>query len=391
MKITDKGISIDTYSDIVAELTSGYQAVYGDDINLESNTPDGQKLGIEAKARLDMEQAILDLANNFDPDTARGYWLDSLVKLAGLNRKAPTHSSAELTVTVTEDMILSAGYTVSDVNHQSWQTLEDYTLSAGANTITVHAVNAGEIQAQAGTINNPTTILTHVVSVTNHAPATPGRDEETDEELRIRRGKSTESSSQSMIGSLLARLWNLEGVTDVGLEENKSNNYDQDKDMQAHSIWAIVRGGDALEIATAIAQERTGGCGMKGDIAVNVPETVPKPDGTTMTLTQVVRFDRPADVMLFIKMDVAKVVETQAVDTYAIKERLSALTFMMNAPLSATSLYSSVYAGSQGNFVAEHLQISRDGGVTWTGGELSTTYGEIFKIIPENITITEVP
>lgn len=52
--ITAEGIQVQTFNEIHTELSNEYKKVYGDDISLDQNTPDGQKVGIEAKLALDL-------------------------------------------------------------------------------------------------------------------------------------------------------------------------------------------------------------------------------------------------------------------------------------------------------------------------------------------------
>lgn len=44
--ITDKGVLAPTYSEVLAELQKKFRAIYGQDINLDNDTADGQWLGI---------------------------------------------------------------------------------------------------------------------------------------------------------------------------------------------------------------------------------------------------------------------------------------------------------------------------------------------------------
>lgn len=48
--ITDKGVLAPTYSEVLAELQKKFRAIYGQDINLDNDTADGQWLGIVASA-----------------------------------------------------------------------------------------------------------------------------------------------------------------------------------------------------------------------------------------------------------------------------------------------------------------------------------------------------
>jgi len=81
LTFTPDGLTIQTFDEIYAELVAGYQAIYGTDINLDPDSPDGQRVGIEAKARLDAQAFALALYNQlpfaFTPSCAT-IWVKSL-------------------------------------------------------------------------------------------------------------------------------------------------------------------------------------------------------------------------------------------------------------------------------------------------------------------------
>jgi hypothetical protein len=47
-EFTVDGISVQTYQEIYDELAASYRLIYGDDINLDADSPDGQRVAIEA-------------------------------------------------------------------------------------------------------------------------------------------------------------------------------------------------------------------------------------------------------------------------------------------------------------------------------------------------------
>ena len=56
--IDDKGVTVQTLDDVIDELSDGYRAIYGQDINIAPDTPDGQRIGLEAQARKDADDII---------------------------------------------------------------------------------------------------------------------------------------------------------------------------------------------------------------------------------------------------------------------------------------------------------------------------------------------
>ena len=140
-EFTSDGLNTQTYPEIYAELVAAYQAAYGSDINTDPDSPDGQRIGIEAKARSDLQQFVLALYQQIDPDFASGETLNRIIKLCGIARQPPARSSVNLTVTADRVLTLPAGWRVSDDLGQVWTTASAQTLAPGANTIPVVSVD----------------------------------------------------------------------------------------------------------------------------------------------------------------------------------------------------------------------------------------------------------
>lgn len=380
------GLTTQTFDEIYAELVAAYQAIYGTDINVDPDSPDGQRIGIEAKARHDLQSFALALYNQFDPDFAVGEVLNKVIKLAGITRQAASRSSVDVTVTTDRALTLPVGYAVEDDLGQTWITLSAASLVTGANTVTLVAERFGAVAADAGTITTPATIVIGVVSVTNPAAATPGTDEETDAALRIRRNRSLESPATSTAGGLFAALGNLPGVTDLVVYENSTDATDA-LGIPAHSLWCVVEGGEVADIVETLAKNKTGGTGLKGTVTGIYTETLTKPDGTPYYIQHDMAFDRPTEVPLFVTLTVEGSAGT-AIDTAAIAAAIAARTFSIAEDITAGQLYNPAYSVAD-NYTVTLLEISDDD-VTYTDGLLTPAADEVYTIPVANITITDI-
>ena len=85
-KFTDTGLSIQTYEEIYLEQANALKEIYGD-INLDSNSPDGQRVGILSKAIFDMQVFSLSFYNSLDKDLATGEQLKIIGKISGVHIK----------------------------------------------------------------------------------------------------------------------------------------------------------------------------------------------------------------------------------------------------------------------------------------------------------------
>lgn len=386
-EFTTDGLTIQTYDEIFAELVNGYQAIYGPDINVDADSPDGQRIAIEAKARLDLQSFALALYNLFDPDFSTGEVLNKIIKLAGITRQPGSRSQVDVTINVSRNITLPAGYTVLDDLDQSWITTADATLLTGDNTVTLVAENFGAVEADAGTITEPSDIVLGVVSVTNPLAATVGRDEETDTELRIRRNKSLQNPATSTIGGLFSAIGNLPGVTDLVVYENDQDTTDAVRNIAPHTIWLVIEGGTVAEIIETIAKNKTGGTGIKGTVTGTYEETLVKPDGTEYIIIHEMAFDRPVDVPLYVSLTV----EGPAggvIDEDAIKAAIASYDFSIAEDMTAGELYAPAYSVAD-NYTVTLLEISDDD-ITYTDGLLSPGYDGLFSLDVANITVTDI-
>ena len=387
MTINENGLLIDEFSTIYNRLADKFKLIYGQDINLEQNSPDGQLLGIITNEIYDLQTLILHIYNSFDPDLAQGVELNKLLKLIAQSRRASTKSIVDITIVANANVTLPADYTIIDENKNEWVINAETTLIAGINIVSFNAVNFGAIEASANTINDVVTVFPEITSVNNALLAEVGRDEESDVLLRKRRNNLLSVNSNSTIAGIYSKLFLLDTVTDAVIYENATDTYDALKDLNAHTLWCIIDGGSIDEITKIIATDKTIGTDLKGTVSNNYVEIFLKADGTTRELTHIVKFDRPTEIPLYIKLTVSKKIITDIIDMDAIKNKLVEKLYSINEKATATELYAYVY--SAGNtFIASNLEVSKDN-ITF-GNTATNDYDETFIISAVNIAITEV-
>lgn len=384
---TIDGLTIQTYQEIFDERAAAYRLIYGADINLDADSPDGQRVGIEAKAILDSQAFALSLYNQLDPDLAAGESLNKILKLAGITRQAPSQSTVTETVTTDRNLTLPDGYAITDDLGQTWITVGDIVTTAGANAVPMVSELFEEVEADANTITEPATIVLGVLSVTNPLAAVTGANEETDPEVRIRRNKSLQNPATSTLGGLFSVLGNLAGVTDLATYENDTSVIDLTLPLDPNSIWCVIEGGVTADIVEAIAKNKTGGTGIKGSVLGTYEEILTKPDGTPYTISHDMAFDRPTEVPMYITLTVEGI-NGAVVDVAAIKAALVARTFSISEIAAASALYPTVYAVAT-NFVATLMLISDDDAI-FVADSLVPEADEKYTIDTANIDITDI-
>lgn len=387
-EFTPNGITVQTYQEIFDELAGGYREIYGQDINLNPDSPDGQRVAIEAQARLDLQSYGAYLYTQLDPDTAMGIALNTIIKLCGITRGPATRSQVDVEITTDRPLTLTDDYTVEDDLGQAWVTQEAVSLEAGTTTVTLFAENFGAIETDAGAVTEPVTVVLGVTDITNPAAATVGTDEETDEELRIRRNKSLITPATSSRGGIYTGVGNVRNVTDLVVYENDQDTTDSDLDMPPHSVWAVVEGGAVGDIAEAITKTKPAGPVLKGAVEGIWIEELTNPDGTSFFYTHTMLFDRPTAVDLHVRLTVTRKDSGQPIDLEALKNAIATKTFSVGENQQAGDLYYYAYQGGN-TFIATDLEVSDDGS-TWTDGLLISGYDGKLQLETTNITITEV-
>lgn len=320
------GLITATQAEILANYTAAMQQIYGADINLESDTPDGQMLNIFIQSVLDLEDLLVQIYNMFDPDNAIGVILDQRVAINGIQRQAGTFTVTNITIVTSQalnlyglDQTAQPVYTVSDNAGNLWQLQTTQTIaSSGTYVAAFQAATPGANLTVPNTITVPVTIVLGVVSVNNPTTYTTlGVNEESDAQLKVRRQKSVSLASQGYLTALLAALENINGVTSAFVYENDTGTTNGDG-VPGHSIWVVVAGSAAAsDIANAIYKKRNAGCGMFGD--------------TTFTITQVdgspfvIRWDNVSPQNLFTAFTASSIDGINAPNLAAIQAQLPSI------------------------------------------------------------------
>jgi hypothetical protein len=128
-QITGAGIEIETYPEIVSGIVNGTSEVpglvtiYGNDINVGSNTADGNLVNIFALSKEDILQLCVSIYDSFDPDQAVGVALDSISQLCGIARQGGSYTQTAIVLVTTQavnlvglDNTVSTPFTISDAN-----------------------------------------------------------------------------------------------------------------------------------------------------------------------------------------------------------------------------------------------------------------------------------
>lgn len=389
LQFDNNGLQTDTFRELFQSLSDAYKNIYGQDIDLDQESPDGQRVALEAQARTDIEAAIQWLYSQMDPDFNTGDMQQIVAKLHGLYLRPGSRSQRDLKIVTDRPVLLYNGYKIQDQANQIWFIRKSVTVQPGTTVVTFFAENFGKVT---GLISDTFTQITPelgVLDVISDTEAVVGRDEETPEEFRQRRNRSLENPATGSTGAIFAKVAQLPGVTDLNIGENDTKVDNPVTGIPANSIWLVVEGGAVSDIVEVMIKQKGGGTGVKGEVTGRYIETLVRPDGTTLPIAHDMQFDRPIYIPLHISLTARRKVTNDPVDVETLKQALANRIMHIGEDIDANELYADGYGVARVNYVLTNMKISADG-IIFTDAELSPGFQGKFTLDIANIVVDEV-
>ena len=391
--IGSTGITINTLPTLVNDLTSNFQSIYGSDINVNSNSPDGQIINIFSQAGIDIREQIANVFNSFSRSNCTGVTLDQRANLINVTRLGATFTIQPIQLIITQNCTLQGldtaandingtGYTVADNSNNQYILLNTISLTPGTYTLNFRAAAIGLVEPVPNSIIVPITIVLGVSSINNPGQATiVGQNEESDFAFRTRCDNSVSIASTAQNDSLRANLLALNGVIDAYVYENidgSLNSYG----VPTGGIWIIVDGGTTADIANVIYAQLNANS-MTGNTSYAI--------GSSSGQVYVIKYDVPVQEPLYIKFNLQPTKTGMAYDTIGIANNITEnLTYKLNEYAETSKVTAAAVSAIQsitGNAVPIDVKISNDG-FTWVDYLTTTSLNNIWEIISTNISIT---
>lgn len=349
--LTETGIQIERLNDIVKRFEDGFKQIYGQNIDLSPNTPDGQMVGILAQIKMDIEELAENVYRQLDPDVATGAWLEQRVAYAGLMRRGASYSYLRSVILTGEpNTQLYAGIVVSDQNKVRWVLTTDIQLdNNGSGRADFRSEQLGSFNLAKNTTLTIETVTLGLTSAVTFENAEVGVEEETDTQLRERFLFSRTKNAQNSAEAITAKISALPDVKQVRVLENNTAQRDA-LGVEPHSIDVIVYGGNDEEIANVIYQNKGAGVGLQGNTLTSL-----KKDGETRPI----RFDKVSLVDIQVSMRCVRYEDFTEIDKAQIKKLLANQVFKIGQTVSLSRLYSPI--NQVGGFWVKELKIARKG------------------------------
>lgn len=296
------GVIVPDTSELRTTIEDEYRAVFGADVVVIANTPQGVLITAETIARANVLANNAALANQINPNLAGGVFLDAIWALTDGQRLDATRSTiAAVTLGGQPSTFIPAGTIAAQQDGTQWETTGDVTLdpTTGLTTAGFQAVDFGPIACNAGALNVVVSGVLGWESVTNANAAVLGRDEESDGASRIRRRNTLALYGSGGPEAIISALYDTEGVRSLSFRENVEDTTQviDGISMVEHSIYACVDGGTDLAVATTLQETKSMGSNYNGGTSVDVTDPS---SGQVYAVT----FDRPTPVPMLVRATV---------------------------------------------------------------------------------------
>ena len=315
-EITDQGITGRSLNEYLGDIKTRTLAI-DPEWNLDPDSPDGQRIGIDAELLANLDEAVVGSYRSKDPDSATGEALRDIGKISGVPIRDATYSIAPVTLSGQSGSAIPAGSQIrSRIDNTLWLTTSVIVIGVG-QTGTGFAIctTPGRILAGPGELTKIGTPFGGWSAVTN-GEAAAGEDAERDEDFRKRRNDSVARPGSNMRDNMLANIASVTGVTDVKVLENSSDSPFDIDGVPYTGIAVIVNGGSDADIGLAMYQKHNPGTPMlprysaKTDTWIDAPgangvkvDVVSPVTGNKAVMT----FQRASGLPIFVAMAIQQV------------------------------------------------------------------------------------
>lgn len=251
------------------EIKSDYEKLFSEifpNINLDSNTPQGQIINYLTQIDLDTISGFQDILNYFflgGNDKLLDIWAYNQYRAT---RKQGINGNALIKIQGIPNTLIPKGFIVSDGNLE-YESESDLTINENGE---VSANFKCKVVTQSVSLENTITeIVTNIIGVervTNPNPSNAGIETESDSAFYNRLQRYGSLFKNSSLQSILSNVANVKGTNRISGYENVSNKniIIQNYTINTHAFVIIVEGGDDVEIANTIADSKAPGPAMMG-------------------------------------------------------------------------------------------------------------------------------
>lgn len=306
LDFTNAGIVIPSASEIKEELEAMFVQVFGSNISLDASTPQGQLITSLTTIIAEKNANVARVYNSFNPVTAKNdaesglMWQDAIGNIYNMKRIPATNSTVVCNISGAGGTVIPNTAEAISVNGDIFRIKEAVTIpEAGQISVVFVAKESGAIAVGVNSVNRIYTPVVGWDTVNNPSGGTIGQPAENREHFENRRIEQLGRYSSSMIESVLSYVEAVDGVSDVIVRENDTDNNKtiQGFVLSPHSCYVCVKGGNNAKIGEAIRNSKSGGCATNG--STQYVDNY----GTIL-------FDRPTEVAMTVQVTAVKTENT---------------------------------------------------------------------------------
>lgn len=299
--ISPQGVIVPDTSEIKTQTESEWKAVWGEDLDVSPETPQGVMIASDVAVRSEVAANNAQLANQINPNYSGGIFLDDIWALTGGKRREASYTIVDgVELGGYPGITIPSGSRRATTDGNLFELLSSVTLdSAGSGIGIFQAIEPGPIACLAHTLTEPVQGYTAVGWETSDNPSSGfrGTSEQSDISAKQERRETLALQGRSLPEAVYSRVRAVRGVLSMSFRENFTD-ADATIDgifLKKNSIWLCVDGGSDLDIAEALYKSKSGGCNYNGAVTVNYKEPI-------FNQNHIIKFDRSTTVPIMAKV-----------------------------------------------------------------------------------------
>ncbi|MFT9424986.1 MAG: baseplate J/gp47 family protein [Acetobacter syzygii] len=270
--MTDAGFVAPAESAVLAGVLADMNAAFGNVLNTDLSTPQGQ-LAMSLTAIVgDAYDQMLALFNGVDPERASGRMQDAIGNLYFMTRKPATATVVTCQCLGAAGTTVPQGTLVQDGSARTYAADSAIVLDAtgsGVGTFSCTVTGAVECPPQSIGVYQSVVGLT---SISNAAAGVTGVAVEGRQAFEQRRQQTVARNAVGPLDALAGEVLSVTGVSDAYVTDNSTAQAVTvgGVNLPAHSLYVCVNGGADADVALAILRKKPPGCASTGTTSVTV-------------------------------------------------------------------------------------------------------------------------
>lgn len=395
--ITDQGIIVPDTSTLLSDIQEEFRDLFGDNLDTAPETPQGRLIELFNRNRGFCIKMCAAVSNMLNLNKANGFVLDDLGALFLISRKPATYTNTTVILSGVPGTIIPANTRLQTVDGDIFVNDVIYTIgSSGSVQAKYRSEKTGSIPCPADTLTKILDVINGLETATNPGNPTLGTELESDSLFRNRIRDSLNVNSIAILSAIKSNLESIDGVQGSYCYDNYGGSATVvgGISVPAHSLLAVVDGGDEQAIANVLFAKKTLGTGYIGKTATGYTIVEKTVVDEAYGTSYIVRFARPLYVDVNIQISVNRKNYSGKDLQQAIKDSIVNFALGGNpevdgvsigTPLSPFEISAAVSADIPEIFISD-VQVGRRGESLQTS-TLAMSSTEKANILASNITV----